>query len=40
MGRLVEEGKIRYAGVCNFDVGLLGRAEAVRTSTPSSRRSR
>ncbi len=30
MGRLVEEGKIRYAGVCNFDVGLLERAEAVR----------
>ncbi len=30
MGRLVDEGKIRFAGVCNFDVGLLGRAEAVR----------
>ena len=30
MGRLVDEGKIRYAGVCNFDVGLLERAEAVR----------
>ena len=27
---LVGEGKIRYAGVCNFDVELLGRAEAVR----------
>jgi aryl-alcohol dehydrogenase-like predicted oxidoreductase len=30
MARLVNEGKIRYAGVCNFDVNLLGRAEAVR----------
>ena len=30
MGRLVAEGKIRYAGVSNFDVGLLERAEAVR----------
>ena len=30
MARLVDEGKIRYAGVCNFDVNLLERAEAVR----------
>jgi aryl-alcohol dehydrogenase-like predicted oxidoreductase len=30
MGRLVDEGKVRYAGVCNFDVDLLARAEAVR----------
>ena len=30
MGRLVDEGKIRYAGVCNFDVPLLAGAEAVR----------
>ena len=30
MGRLVEEGKIRAAGVSNFDVALLDRAEAVR----------
>jgi aryl-alcohol dehydrogenase-like predicted oxidoreductase len=29
MGRLVEEGKIRAAGVSNFDVGLLERCEAV-----------
>jgi aryl-alcohol dehydrogenase-like predicted oxidoreductase len=27
---LVDEGKVRYAGVCNFDVELLARAEAVR----------
>jgi aryl-alcohol dehydrogenase-like predicted oxidoreductase len=30
MDRLVEEGKIRAAGVSNFDVALLERAEAVR----------
>ncbi|HEX4628379.1 MAG TPA: aldo/keto reductase, partial [Gemmatimonadales bacterium] len=30
MVRLVEEGKIRAAGVSNFDVGLLARCEAVR----------
>jgi aryl-alcohol dehydrogenase-like predicted oxidoreductase len=30
LGRLVDEGKVRYAGVCNFDVALLERAEAVR----------
>jgi aryl-alcohol dehydrogenase-like predicted oxidoreductase len=30
MSSLVDEGKIRYAGVCNFDVGLLERAEAIR----------
>ena len=29
MGRLVEEGKIRAAGVSNFDVGLLDRCEAI-----------
>jgi aryl-alcohol dehydrogenase-like predicted oxidoreductase len=30
MGRLIDEGKVRYAGVSNFDVALLARAEAVR----------
>jgi aryl-alcohol dehydrogenase-like predicted oxidoreductase len=30
MARLVDEGKVRYAGVCNFDVELLERAESVR----------
>jgi aryl-alcohol dehydrogenase-like predicted oxidoreductase len=30
MGRLVDEGKVRYAGVCNFGLELLDRAEAVR----------
>lgn len=30
MIRLMEEGKIRAAGVCNFDVALLSRCEAVR----------
>jgi aryl-alcohol dehydrogenase-like predicted oxidoreductase len=30
MGRLVDEGKVRAAGVSNFDVALLERAEAVR----------
>ena len=30
MARLVDEGKVRAAGVCNFDVALLDRAEAVR----------
>jgi aryl-alcohol dehydrogenase-like predicted oxidoreductase len=29
MGRLVEEGKVRAAGVSNFDVGLLERCEAL-----------
>ena len=30
MGRLVEQGKVRAAGVSNFDVGLLERCEAIR----------
>lgn len=30
MMRLVEEGKVRAAGVSNFDVGLLARCEAIR----------
>jgi aryl-alcohol dehydrogenase-like predicted oxidoreductase len=30
MSRLVEEGKVRAAGVSNFDVGLLARCEAIR----------
>jgi aryl-alcohol dehydrogenase-like predicted oxidoreductase len=30
MGELVEEGKVRWAGVCNFDVEQLARCEAVR----------
>src|SRR5216683_515638 len=30
MARLVEEGKVRAAGVSNFDVGLLDRCEAIR----------
>ena len=30
MSRLIEEGTIRAAGVSNFDVGLLGRCEAIR----------
>jgi aryl-alcohol dehydrogenase-like predicted oxidoreductase len=30
MAELVEEGKVRWAGVSNFDVGLLERCEAVR----------
>jgi aryl-alcohol dehydrogenase-like predicted oxidoreductase len=30
MARLVEEGKVRTAGVSNFDVGLLERCEAIR----------
>jgi aryl-alcohol dehydrogenase-like predicted oxidoreductase len=30
MAELVDEGKVRWAGVCNFDVGLLERCEAVR----------
>jgi aryl-alcohol dehydrogenase-like predicted oxidoreductase len=30
MARLVEEGKVRAAGVSNFDVGLLERCEAIR----------
>jgi aryl-alcohol dehydrogenase-like predicted oxidoreductase len=29
MGRLVDEGKIWLAGVCNFDVGLLDRCESI-----------
>ena len=27
MGRLIEAGKVRYGGVCNFDVGLLEQCE-------------
>jgi aryl-alcohol dehydrogenase-like predicted oxidoreductase len=30
MGRLIEEGKVRAAGVSNFDVALLERCEAIR----------
>jgi aryl-alcohol dehydrogenase-like predicted oxidoreductase len=30
MSSLVDEGKVRFAGVCNFDVELLDRTEAVR----------
>jgi aryl-alcohol dehydrogenase-like predicted oxidoreductase len=30
MAELVEEGKVRWAGVSNFDVGLLERCEAIR----------
>jgi aryl-alcohol dehydrogenase-like predicted oxidoreductase len=30
MGRLIDEGKVRAAGVSNFDVALLERAESVR----------
>jgi aryl-alcohol dehydrogenase-like predicted oxidoreductase len=30
MGELVQEGKVRWTGVCNFTVGLLERCEAVR----------
>ncbi len=30
MGRLIDEGKVRFGGVSNFDVDLLERAEAVR----------
>src|SRR5581483_952947 len=30
MVRLIDQGKIRMAGVCNFDVSLLGRCEAIR----------
>jgi len=30
MGELVDEGKVRYLGVCNFDVRLLEQCEAVR----------
>jgi aryl-alcohol dehydrogenase-like predicted oxidoreductase len=30
MSRLVKEGKVRAAGVSNFDVGLLSRCEAIR----------
>src|ERR687884_148084 len=30
MARLIEEGKVRAAGVSNFDVGLLERCEAIR----------
>ena len=29
LGRLVEEGKVRAPGVCNFDIDLLARCEAV-----------
>lgn len=30
LGRLVDEGIVRWAGVCNFDVTFLDRAEAIR----------
>jgi aryl-alcohol dehydrogenase-like predicted oxidoreductase len=30
MAELVDEGKVRWAGVCNFDVEQLGRCEAIR----------
>ena len=30
MGELADEGKVRWSGVCNFDVGLLERCRAVR----------
>jgi len=30
MAELINEGKVRWAGVSNFDVGLLGRCEAIR----------
>ena len=30
MQRLVEEGKVRLAGVSNFDISLLDRCEAIR----------
>ena len=30
MAELVDEGKVRWLGVCNFDVGLLERCEAIR----------
>lgn len=30
MARLVEEGKVRLAGVCNFDVSLLERCDPIR----------
>ena len=30
MAELVDEGKVRWAGVCNFDVGLLERCERIR----------
>ena len=30
MAALVAEGKVRWAGVSNFDVGLLERCEAIR----------
>jgi aryl-alcohol dehydrogenase-like predicted oxidoreductase len=30
MAALVDEGKVRWIGVCNFDVELLGRCEAIR----------
>jgi aryl-alcohol dehydrogenase-like predicted oxidoreductase len=30
LGRLVDEGKVAHAGVCNYDVDLLQRAEAAR----------
>ena len=29
LGRLIDEGKIRHAGVCNFDIALLERCEAL-----------
>jgi aryl-alcohol dehydrogenase-like predicted oxidoreductase len=30
LDRLIQQGKVRYAGVCNFDVDLLERAESIR----------
>jgi len=30
LGRLADEGLVRWVGVCNFDVALLARAEAIR----------
>ncbi len=40
MVKLVEEGKVRAAGVSNFDVPLLGRCEAIRHVDSLHRRSR
>lgn len=40
MVRLVKEGRVRWAGVSNFDVPLLERCEKIRTWTRSSRPSR
>jgi aryl-alcohol dehydrogenase-like predicted oxidoreductase len=40
LARLREEGKVRWIGVSNFDVGHLERAEAIAPSPRSSRRTR